>query len=134
MISFTHSPFFFMAMVEVVLLILGCLMDPAPIIIALAPLLAPIAKQYGIPDVQFGLVFVVTALVGLVTPPVGIILFMSSSLSNVPVERVAWAMVPYMLWMVIVCILMMFFPFLTMWLPTTVGMWNMRPIATQGSA
>ena len=61
----------FMLIVVVVLLILGMLMDAVPIMIALAPLLAPIARQYGISDVQFGLVFVVTCMIGLVTPPVG---------------------------------------------------------------
>ena len=75
-----------MLIVVVVLLILGMLMDAVPIMIALAPLLAPIAKQYGINDIQFGLVFVVTCLIGLVTPPVGIILFMTSSIAGVKLE------------------------------------------------
>ena len=72
-----------MVLVVVVLLMLGMLMDAVPIMIALAPLLAPIAKQYGISDVQFGLVFVVTCMIGLVTPPVGILLFMTSSIAGV---------------------------------------------------
>ena len=90
--------------------------------IALAPLLAPIAKTYGISDVHFGLVFVVTCLVGLVTPPVGIILFMTSSVAGIKLEPLAVAVLPFVIWMVIVVILMVFFPPLTLWLPKLIGL------------
>jgi hypothetical protein len=86
LVSFSVGPIGYMMMVVVVLFILGMLMDAVPIMIALAPLLAPIAKTYGISDVHFGLVFVVTCLVGLVTPPVGIILFMTSSVAGIKLE------------------------------------------------
>ena len=83
LVSFSVGPLGYMLMVVVVLFILGMLMDAVPIMIALAPLLAPIAKTYGITDIHFGLVFVVTCLIGLVTPPVGIILFMTSSIAGI---------------------------------------------------
>ena len=114
--SFAVGPSF-MLMVVVVLLILGMLMDAVPIMIALAPLLAPIAKEYGISDVQFGLVFVVTCMIGLVTPPVGIMLFMTSSITGLKLERFRWPSLPFVIWMVIVVILMVFIPSLTLWLP-----------------
>jgi len=98
------------------------LMDAVPIMIALAPLLAPIAKQYGISDVHFGLVFVVTCLIGLVTPPVGIILFMTSSITGVKLEPLSLAVFPFVVWMTIVVILMVFFPPLTLWLPKLIGL------------
>ena len=107
-------PRVFMLLVVVVLSLLGMLMDAVPIMIALAPLLAPIAQQYGISDVQFGLVFVVTCLIGLVTPPVGIILFMTSSIANVTLEPLSLAVLPFVIWMTIVVILMVFFPSLTL--------------------
>jgi len=115
------GPEVFMLIVVAVLLVLGMLMDAVPIMIALAPLLAPIARQYGISDVQFGLVFVVTCLIGLVTPPVGIILFMTSSIANVKLEPLSAAVFPFVVWMTIVVILMVFFPMLTLWLPKVVG-------------
>jgi len=92
-----------------------------PIMIALAPLLAPIAAQYGISDIQFGLVFVVTCLIGLVTPPVGIILFMTSSITGVRLEPLSLAVFPFVVWMTIVVLLMVFFPPITLWLPKLVG-------------
>lgn len=121
LISVTDSPTVFMLLVAAALLILGMLMDAVPIMVALAPLLAPVAKQYGIPDVQFGLVFVVTCLIGLVTPPVGIILFMTSGIAKVPLERLSARVLPFVIWMAVVVGLMIFFPALTLWLPRATG-------------
>jgi TRAP-type transport system large permease protein len=122
LLSLAVSANVFMLIVVGVLLVLGMLMDAVPIMIALAPLLAPIAKQYGISDIHFGLVFVVTCLIGLVTPPVGIILFMTSSIAGVKLEPLSAAVFPFVLWMIAVVILMVFFPPLTMWLPKLVGL------------
>lgn len=122
LLSLTPSPIVFMLLVAGLLLILGMLMDAVPIMIALAPLLAPIAKIYGIADVQFALVFVITCLIGLVTPPVGIILFMVSSIANVRLERLSLAVFPFVLWMIIVLALMIFLPAVTLWLPGMMGM------------
>jgi tripartite ATP-independent transporter DctM subunit len=122
LLSLAVSANVFMLIVVGVLLVLGMLMDAVPIMIALAPLLAPIAKQYGISDIHFGLVFVVTCLIGLVTPPVGIILFMTSSIAGVKLEPLSAAVLPFVLWMIAVVILMVFFPPLTLWLPKLVGL------------
>jgi tripartite ATP-independent transporter DctM subunit len=121
LVSLTTSADVFMVIVLVTLLILGMLMDAVPIMIALAPLLSPIALQYGINDVQFGLVFVVTCLIGLVTPPVGIILFMTTIISGVPLERLSLTILPFVIWMITVVVLMIFFPTLTLWLPKALG-------------
>ena len=121
LVSLTSSPIVFMLLVAAALFILGMLMDAVPIMIALAPLLAPIAQKYGISDLQFGLVFVVTCLIGLVTPPVGIILFMTSNIAGVTLERLSIAVFPFVAWMVCVVILMILFPAVTLWLPKLVG-------------
>jgi tripartite ATP-independent transporter DctM subunit len=121
LVAFTSDPSVFMVIIVVALLFLGMLMDAVPIMIALAPLLAPIARQYGIDDIQFGLVFVVTCLIGLITPPVGIILFMTSSIAGIKLEALSAAVLPFVLWMIAVVILMVFFPTLTLWLPKLLG-------------
>jgi tripartite ATP-independent transporter DctM subunit len=121
LVALSVSPTVFMLIVVGVLLVLGMLMDAVPIMVALAPLLAPIAKQYGIDDLQFGLVFVVTCMIGLVTPPVGIVLFMTSSIANVKLEPLSFAVFPFVVWMTIVVVLMVFVPSLTLWLPRAVG-------------
>ncbi|MEJ8571539.1 TRAP transporter large permease [Microbaculum marinum] len=121
LISITTSPTVFMIIVMLALLVLGMMMDAVPLMIALAPLLAPVAQQYAIPDIQFGLLFVITCLIGLVTPPVGIVLFMTSSLSGVAVERLSWAIAPFVVWMIIVVLLVVLVPPLTTWLPAMLG-------------
>lgn len=121
MVGLTSDPSMFMIIVVVVLLFLGMLMDAVPIMVALAPLLAPIAKQYGVPDVQFGLVFVITCMIGLVTPPVGVILFMTSSIANITLEKISAAVLPFVVWMIAVVILIVFVPPLTLWLPGKLG-------------
>jgi tripartite ATP-independent transporter DctM subunit len=122
LLSLTSSPLVFMLLVALILLILGMLMDAVPIMIALAPLLAPIAVTYHIDPVQFALVFVITCLIGLVTPPVGIILFMVSSIANVSLERLSLSVLPFVIWMIIVLGLMILFPPITLWLPAAMGM------------
>jgi tripartite ATP-independent transporter DctM subunit len=121
LVSLTSNPDAFMLLIVLALLILGMLMDPVPIMIALAPLLAPIARQYGINELQFGLVFVVTCLIGLVTPPVGVILFMTSSISGVKLEAISLAVFPFVVWMIAVVGLMILFPQITLWLPKLLG-------------
>lgn len=120
-VAFTSDPAVFMLIVMAVLLFLGMLMDAVPIMICLAPLLAPVAKQYGIDDVQFGLIFVITCMIGLVTPPVGVVLFMTTSISGVKLEPLSRAILPFVIWMALVVVLMVYFPWLTLWLPKVLG-------------
>jgi tripartite ATP-independent transporter DctM subunit len=121
LIGLTRDPMLFLFIVTAALLVFGMFMDAVPITIALAPMLAPIAQQYGIVDAQFGLVFVVTCLIGLVTPPVGIVLFMTSSISGVRIETLSAQVLPFVLWMTAVVVLMIVFPPLTLWLPAQLG-------------
>jgi len=121
LVAFTSNPIVFMMIVMGALLFLGMLMDAVPIMICLAPLLAPVAKQYGINEVQFGLIFVITCMIGLVTPPVGIVLFMTTGISGVKLEPLSKAVLPFVIWMILVVVLMVYFPWLTLWLPKVLG-------------
>ncbi|HSB69875.1 MAG TPA: TRAP transporter large permease [Candidatus Methylomirabilis sp.] len=121
LVGWSHSPIAFMCVVAITLLVLGCLMDATAIIVALTPLVAPIAAQYGIHELQFGLVFVFTCMVGLVTPPVGVVLFMVCALVNISMETLSRAIVPFVIWMVFVVVLLIFVPPITLFLPGLVG-------------
>ena len=103
LLSVTTSGTVFLLLVAAIVMLIGTVMEPVPIMIALAPLLAPIAKVYDISDIHFALVFVVTCLIGMVTPPVGIVLFMVSSIANVRLERLSIAILPFVIWMVWWC-------------------------------
>jgi len=121
LVSLTSDPALFMLLVVIALLLLGMVMDAVAIIIALAPLLAPIARQYGIDDLQFGVVFVASAMVGLITPPVGIILAMTATVAEITLEAISRAVVGFVTWMVAVLVLIALLPQLTLWLPRMLG-------------
>ena len=119
--SQSSSPIVFMCLVAITLLFLGCVMDATAIIIAFTPLMAPIAAQYGIHDLQFGLLFVFTCMVGLLTPPVGIILFVTCALVDLRVETLVRSLIPFLVWMVIVVALLIAVPPITTFLPRLLG-------------
>jgi tripartite ATP-independent transporter DctM subunit len=121
LVSVTADPTVFMLLVVVALLLLVMIMDAVAIIIALAPLLVPIARQYGIDDLQFGVVFVLSAMVGLVTPPVGIILAMTATVAGITLEAVSRAIVGFVAWTIAVIVLIVLLPPLTLWLPGLLG-------------
>jgi TRAP-type C4-dicarboxylate transport system permease large subunit len=121
LVNFTSDPAVFMLIVMAALLFLGMLMDAVPIMICLAPLLGPVAKQYGIDEIQFGNIFVITCMIGLVTPPVGIVLFMTTGISGVKLEPLSKAVLPFVVWMIICVVLMVYFPWLTVWFPKLLG-------------
>jgi tripartite ATP-independent transporter DctM subunit len=121
LVNFTSDPAVFMLIVMLALLFLGMLMDAVPIMICLAPLLGPVAKQYGIDEIQFGNIFVITCMIGLVTPPVGIVLFMTTGISGVKLEPLSKAVFPFVVWMIVCVVLMVYFPWLTVWFPKLLG-------------
>ena len=122
LLSVTTSGTVFLLLVAAIVTFIGTVMEPVPIMIALAPLLAPIAKVYNVSDIHFALVFVVTSLIGMVTPPVGIVLFMVSSIANVSLERLSIVILPFVLWMCVVVLLMIFIPDITLWFPRYLGL------------
>ncbi len=119
--SLTTDPTLFMVVVAIGLLVLGTVMDATAIIIALAPILAPIAKLYGVNDLQFGVVFVLCCMVGLITPPVGVVLFMTSTVAGVSFEALSRAILPFVIWCFALVFLIILVPGLTLWVPRYLG-------------
>ena len=74
--------------INVLLLILGCLMDMAPLILILTPILLPVVLKLGVHPVHFGMIMMVNLGIGLITPPVGSVLFVASAVSNLSMEKV----------------------------------------------
>jgi tripartite ATP-independent transporter DctM subunit len=119
--TMTADPTLFMVVVAVALLLLGMVMDATALTIALAPLLAPIARIYGIDDLQFGVVFVLCTMIGLITPPVGIILAITATVARISFEAISRAIVPFVAWAIAVVALVVLVPPLTLALPRLVG-------------
>lgn len=119
--SVSSDPVVFMLIAAALLFFLGMVMDATAIIIMLTPLLAPIAAKFGVPDLQFGIVFVLTCMLGLITPPVGVILFMLCTIAELPLHVVSRAVIPYVIWILLLIVLIIFVPPLTLFLPRLFG-------------
>jgi TRAP-type C4-dicarboxylate transport system permease large subunit len=111
----------FLLLVNVFLLIVGCLLDNIAAMIMIAPILAPIAAKYGIDPLHFGFMFVLNSVIGLLTPPVGAILFTVCGIAKAPIERVAKETLPLLLWQIVVLFLVTYFPVVALGLPHLFG-------------
>lgn len=119
--SISPSPLMYLLIVNIFLLIVGCLMETAAALIMLVPILAPIAVSYGIHPLHFGFVVVMNLVIGLITPPVGVVLFVVGGLANISMERVIRAVWPHLTWQLVVLALVTYFPELSLWVPRMFG-------------
>lgn len=113
----TDNPILLALMLNVILLILGCIMDMAPIILIATPILLPIATSIGLDPIQFGIIIVLNCGIGLLTPPVGSVLFIGSAIAKLPMEKVVKATLPFYICMIVTLLLITFFPAFSMLLP-----------------
>ncbi|MBE5994526.1 MAG: TRAP transporter large permease [Paenibacillaceae bacterium] len=114
----TSNPIILALLLNLILLILGCIMDMSPIILIATPILLPIATSIGIDPVQFGIIMVLNCGIGLLTPPVGAVLFIGSAVAKLPMEKVVKATLPFYLCMIITLLLITFVPAASLWLPS----------------
>lgn len=117
-ITLTDNPILLALLLNVILLILGCIMDMSPIILIATPILLPIATSIGIDPIQFGIMMVLNCGIGLLTPPVGAVLFIGSAVSKVPMERVVKATLPFYLCMIVTLLLITFIPGISLLIPS----------------
>ena len=109
--SFTSSPVLFLLILNVLLLMLGTIMDPIPAIILVVPVFLPVATAvYGIDPFHFGVVVCLNLTLGLMTPPVGTGLFAAALMSGERAERIAWLITPFFLAVATVMVLLAVFP------------------------
>lgn len=120
-INLTDNPIILALLLNLILLILGCIMDMAPIILIATPILLPIATSIGIDPVQFGIMVVLNCGIGLLTPPVGSVLFIGSAVGKVSMERVVKATLPFYICMLITLMLITFIPEISLWIPSLFG-------------
>lgn len=116
MLERVDSKLGFLIMVNLFLLALGCVMDILSAILIVAPLLAPIAAQYGIHPIHFGIMFIVNLELGYLTPPLGINLFVASTVFERPILDVIRAVVPFLLLMLLCLAVIVWVPGLSLFL------------------
>ncbi|MBQ6348600.1 MAG: TRAP transporter large permease [Clostridia bacterium] len=117
----SDNPVVVAMLLNLILLVLGCIMDMAPIILIATPILLPIATSIGIHPIQFGIIVVLNCGIGLLTPPVGSVLFIGSAVAKLPMEKVVKATLPFYLCMIITLLLITFIPQISLWLPGLFG-------------
>jgi tripartite ATP-independent transporter DctM subunit len=105
-------------LLNLILLILGMIMDMAPIILIATPILLPIAVGIGIDPIQFGVMVILNCGIGLLTPPVGSVLFIGSAVGKVQIERVVKATLPFYICMIVTLMLVTFIPEISLFLPS----------------
>ena len=119
--NLTSNPILIALLLNLILLVLGCIMDMAPIILIATPILLPIATSIGIDPIQFGIMVVLNCGIGLLTPPVGAVLFIGSAVAKRPMEKVVKATLPFYLCMIIALLLITFIPDISLFIPKLCG-------------
>ena len=117
-VGLTNNPILIALLLNLILLVLGCIMDMSPIILIATPILLPIAKSIGIDPIQFGIMVILNCGIGLLTPPVGAVLFIGTAVAKLPMEKVVKATLPFYLCMIITLLLVTFVPAISMFIPT----------------
>lgn len=113
----SSAPWVFLLLVNVVMLILGLVLDPVPAILLTAPLFLPMAQTFGVDPVHLGVIMTCNVAIGLFTPPVGATLYVASRISGVGVLSIARAMGPLYLAAILALVLVTYVPALSMTLP-----------------
>ncbi|WP_253381303.1 TRAP transporter large permease [unidentified bacterial endosymbiont] len=120
--SLSDNKYVILMYLNVMLLLIGTLMDMAPIILILTPVLLPVTNSLGIDPVHFGMIMMVNLGIGLITPPVGSVLFVASAVSKQKIETVVRAMLPFYAMLLVVLGMVTYIPAISLWLPGVLGM------------
>lgn len=115
------SPTGFLILVNVILLVLGCILEGTAILLIIVPVFIPTAQALGIDLVHFGVVVVVNIMLGLVTPPYGLLLFIVAKISGAPIKDIIVDAAPFLFWMVLCLAFITFVPDSVLWLPRLLG-------------
>jgi C4-dicarboxylate transporter DctM subunit len=110
----------FLAVVNVLLLVAGNVMEPSSIVLVLAPILYPVATKLGINPIHFGVLMMVNMEVGLCHPPVGLNLYVGSGIAKMGITELTVAVIPWLLTMLLFLLIVTYWPALSLWLPNLV--------------
>ena len=119
--TLTTDPYVFLLLLNVFLLLVGMILEPAAAMLITIPVFFPVAMAYGIDPVQLGIIVVFNLTIGLLTPPIGLVLYILSSVGNVPFKDVLRATIPLLVPLFIALALITYIPWLTQILPELTG-------------
>ncbi|WP_462412730.1 TRAP transporter large permease [Neobacillus sp. Marseille-QA0830] len=121
LLNISDNPIIILLIINILLLILGCGMDMAPLILIMTPILLPVVTALGMDPVHFGIILMLNLGIGLLTPPVGTVLFIGCALSDIPIMKGAKAMAPFGLILVAALMVLTYVPDISLWLPHLLG-------------
>ena len=116
-LGFTRDPLVFLLLANLLMLFVGCFLEPVAAITILVPILVPICQQLGIDLVHFGLVMVLNLMIGLLHPPMGMVLFVLARVAQLSVERTTMAILPWLVPLLGSLVVITYVPALVLWLP-----------------
>jgi C4-dicarboxylate transporter, DctM subunit len=115
------SPLTFLLLVNVLLLLLGCVLEGTTILLIFVPVLLPTAYALGIDPVHFGVMVVVNVMIGLCSPPYGLLLLMMVKVTGVPLKDIVREMIPFQIVMIIALLMITYVPWFTLIVPRLLG-------------
>jgi TRAP-type C4-dicarboxylate transport system permease large subunit len=116
-LEFTREPWVFLLLANLLMLFVGCFLEPTAAITILVPILVPICQSLGIDLVHFGLVMVLNLMIGLLHPPMGMVLFVLARVAKLSVERTTMAILPWLVPLLASLAIITYMPKLVLWLP-----------------
>ncbi len=120
-LAVTKEPWLFLLMANLLMLFVGCFLEPTAAITILVPILLPIAHKLGVNPVHFGLVMVLNLMIGLLHPPMGMVLFVLARVAKLSVERTTMAILPWLVPLLGSLVVLTYVPSISLWLPRVMG-------------
>ena len=117
-LSIADSPLMFLIAVNLMIFVLGCFIEALVILLVIVPILVPVAADFGIDPIHFGIIVILNLMISIMTPPMGMALFVVSQVGNIPYQRLARAILPWLLPPIAVLVLVCAFPILATGLPS----------------
>jgi tripartite ATP-independent transporter DctM subunit len=122
LLSLSSNPFVILLLINLILLFVGIFMDMTPAILIFTPIFLPIVtSQLGLNPIHFGIIMILNLNIGLCTPPVGSVLFIGCSVANIKIQDVIKPMIPFFIAMIVVLMIITYFPSITMFVPHMFG-------------
>jgi TRAP-type C4-dicarboxylate transport system permease large subunit len=122
MLSITENASLFLLLVNVLLLLIGMILEPTAALLIMVPVLLPTIEVFGIDPLHFGIIMILNLMIGLLTPPVGLVLYVLTSVTDVSFQRVVQGTAPFLIPLVLALLLVTYIPSVSLYLPRLLGL------------
>jgi C4-dicarboxylate transporter DctM subunit len=117
MLSISNDTVVILLMINILLLVVGCFVESLATIVILTPILFPLITNLGVDPLHFGIILCINVAVGTLTPPFGVCLFVASGITGIPLEKIAFKAMPFMIALILCVLILTYLPAITLFLP-----------------